>query len=220
MSTIGGPDIVIDGLRFFVDAANPLSYSGSGSTWTDLSGNSFNGSLTNTPTFSGVVRTPSFTFNGSSQYVDLPSNIMPSGYNYTKIAWFRPTSYSTANNIFSGGTSGQHAFWMFTSQYLNAGHNGNWGTVTSSSIIPLNNWTYGAVSFSTSAGWKLYVNGIVESTNSSTSVFNGGFIGNLARYENSNFFTGSISQAYLYDRPLTDSEVLLIYNSTKSRFGK
>ena len=221
MSTVGGPDIVTDGLRFFVDAANPLSYPGSGNTWSDLSPNSLDGELTNTPTFSGVVRAPFFSFNGTDEYVALPSNTMPSSFNYTKAVWFRISSYSTPNNIFSGGGSvGQHAFWMAGTQYLNAGHNGSWSTVTSTSAIPLNSWTFGAVSFSTTTGWKLYVDENLEDTDASTTTFTLGFGANLGEYISGNLLTGSISQAYLYDRPLTDSEILLIYNSTKSRFGK
>jgi hypothetical protein len=33
------PSIVSSGLVFYVDAANPRSYSGTGTTWKDLSGN-------------------------------------------------------------------------------------------------------------------------------------------------------------------------------------
>ena len=51
MSVIGGPNIVEDGLVLSLDAANTKSYPGSGTVWSDLSGNSNNGTLTNGPTF-------------------------------------------------------------------------------------------------------------------------------------------------------------------------
>ncbi len=51
MSVISGPNIVTNGLVLHLDAANTKSYSGSGTTWTDLSGNGNNGTLTNGPTF-------------------------------------------------------------------------------------------------------------------------------------------------------------------------
>lgn len=53
-----GPHLVTDGLVLALDAANPLSYPGSGTTWRDLSGNGNNGTLVNGPTFdigNGVV---------------------------------------------------------------------------------------------------------------------------------------------------------------------
>lgn len=51
MSIYGGPDIITDGLVFCLDAANSKSYPGTGTAWTDLSGNDNNGTLTNGPTF-------------------------------------------------------------------------------------------------------------------------------------------------------------------------
>ena len=57
------------GLVLSLDAANSSSYSGSGSTWTDLSGNGFNGTITG-PTF--VDESEYFSFDGSNDFVDLP----------------------------------------------------------------------------------------------------------------------------------------------------
>jgi hypothetical protein len=51
MSLIHSPRIVTDGLVLCLDAGNPKSYTGSGTTWTDLSGNGNNGTLTNSPTY-------------------------------------------------------------------------------------------------------------------------------------------------------------------------
>jgi hypothetical protein len=39
------PAIITNGLVLNLDAGNPASYSGSGTTWTDLSGNGNNGTL-------------------------------------------------------------------------------------------------------------------------------------------------------------------------------
>lgn len=45
MTVIGGPDIVKDDLALYLDAQNPDSYPGSGTTWYDLSGNSRNSTI-------------------------------------------------------------------------------------------------------------------------------------------------------------------------------
>ena len=42
-------DIVQNGLQLWLDAGDTASYPGSGTTWTDLSGNSYNATLVNTP---------------------------------------------------------------------------------------------------------------------------------------------------------------------------
>ena len=45
MATILGPDIIINGLVLYLDAANTKSYPGSETTWKDLSGNNNDASL-------------------------------------------------------------------------------------------------------------------------------------------------------------------------------
>ena len=63
---------VTNGLVFHLDARDTNSYSGSGNTWNDLSGNSYNGTLMNSPSFSndngGMIN-----LNGSTQWVQLNS---------------------------------------------------------------------------------------------------------------------------------------------------
>ena len=63
-----GPRIVSNGLVLCLDAANKRSYPGTGTTWTDLSGNSNNGTLTNGPTFS-AGNMGSILFDGTNDYV-------------------------------------------------------------------------------------------------------------------------------------------------------
>ena len=50
MSIKGGPDIVTENLVLHLDAADKNSYSGSGNTWTDLSGNGNNGTIVRSST--------------------------------------------------------------------------------------------------------------------------------------------------------------------------
>lgn len=63
-----------DGLMIYLDAGVTSSYGGSGSTWTDLSGNGNNGTLTNV-TFDNTDK--AFVFSGGTNgtsYVDLAGN--------------------------------------------------------------------------------------------------------------------------------------------------
>ena len=62
-----GPKTVTNGLVLAVDAADKNSYRGSGTTWTDLSGNNYNGTLTNGPTFNGG-NMGSIVFDGTDDY--------------------------------------------------------------------------------------------------------------------------------------------------------
>ena len=216
-----GPHIVTDGLVLHLDAANTKSYPGSGTTWSDVSGNDNNGTLTNSPTFSSS-NSGTFNFDESNDYVKIDNtSILPTAA-YTKIAAFRPES--STSNIISGGStgdSGQHAFWMGgTSTTLQSGHNGNWSTVAYSPGDMLNQWWIGAVTFNTVTGWVLYLNGQQVDTDASTATFIGGNTVRIGAYNDAaNLFDGDISTVMIYNRALTPQEVLQNYNATKSRFG-
>ena len=67
MAGSSGPDLVQNGLVLALDAADKNSYVGSGTTWRDLSGNSNNGTLINSPTFSGG-NGGNFSFDGADDY--------------------------------------------------------------------------------------------------------------------------------------------------------
>jgi hypothetical protein len=213
-----GPNIVKDGLILSLDAANSKSYSGSGTTWNDLSGNNNNGTLINGPTF-GTDNNGKFNFDEANDYVLINNSTLLPTTAYTKIAAFRPES-STAN-IISGGGDGQHAFWMAgTSTHLHSGHNGNWSTVSYSPGNMLNQWWIGAVTFNIVTGWVLFLNGQQVSTSSNTSTFTGGNVVRIGAYTNAaNLFDGDISQVLIYNRALSSQEILQNYNAIKSRFG-
>jgi len=69
MGTFGGAQpIVTDGLVFAVDAANYESYPGSGTTWSDLSGNGNDGTLINGPTFDSE-NAGGLTFDMTNDYI-------------------------------------------------------------------------------------------------------------------------------------------------------
>jgi len=73
MSVNYNPRTVTDGLVLALDAGNIKSYAGSGSTWTDLSGNGNNGTFVGTTTFDSSTNSISFD-SGSNTYVQTPFN--------------------------------------------------------------------------------------------------------------------------------------------------
>ena len=93
MATTYNPRIVTNGLVLCLDAGNRQSYPGSGTAWTDLSGNGENFTLYNSPSFS-TNRGGELLFSGSNDYaryrtsnsVDLLSS------NGTVELWFRTIS--------------------------------------------------------------------------------------------------------------------------------
>lgn len=210
--------IVTSGMVMNLDAGYTPSYPKTGTIWYDLSYSGNNGTLINGPTYSSD-NGGSIVFDGVDDYVIVNSgaNIL-SNVNYTKTAWFYVTNFATANNIISSNGGGQHAFWLASGNKLNAGHNGAWSTVVSTTTLSLNTWYFGAVTFSTTSGWKLYLNGVQESTSVNTTTFTG--IGDLSvgSYWSNNFFTGRISIGQIYNRILSASEILQNYDAQKSRY--
>ena len=65
MALAHSPKIVTDGLVLCLDAGNPKSYPGSGTTWTDLSGQGNNGTLVNGVGYVGT-NGGSLSFDGVS----------------------------------------------------------------------------------------------------------------------------------------------------------
>jgi hypothetical protein len=81
-------------------------------------------------------------------------------------------------------------------------------------------WWCGAVTFNTTTGWKLYLNGQLVDTDPSTTTFAGGNVVRIAAFQvGGNLFNGKIATAHIYNRVLSDDEIAQNYNATKSRFG-
>ena len=214
MSNIN-PTIVTNGLICCLDPYSAKSYSGSGSTLTDVSrsGNNF---TINGQTYSNGA------FSYSSNYISSNTAFLPTTA-YTKIAFAYLNSYAS-NNIVGGGTSiGQHTLWFGSSNTWRAGHNGafGWAAVQATTTTPLSTWTMGAVTFNTTTGWVLYNNGVQESTNSATSIFTGAATGSilLGSYNYGSFLNGKIGAVLIYNRVLTAAEITQTWKALKGRYG-
>jgi hypothetical protein len=95
-----GAPIVDDSLKLWLDSAQTTSYLGSGTTWTDLSGNSQNFTLYNSPTFSTKYG-GELLFSGSNDYARIrnSSSIDLLSSSGTVEVWFR-----TISSTLGGGT--------------------------------------------------------------------------------------------------------------------
>ena len=221
MGTNYSPRIVTDGLVLCLDAGDIKSYSGSGATWNDRSGNEADATLYHSPTFT-TNNGGSLNFDGGNDYGKTSSTTILNSSAYTKIAWFRPQGI--ARNIISGGGSSQHAFWMgATNHTLSAGHNGSWYIVNyrpNPSGDMVDEWWCGAVTFNTTTGWVLYMNGEqVDTATSDTTANTGDGIIRIAAYDDgNNFFHGAINIVQVYNRVLTADEILQNFNAQKGRF--
>lgn len=233
MATIGGSNIVTSGLILSLDAANSTSYPGSGTTWSDLSGNGNNGTLTNGPTFSNN----SLVFDGTNDYSTTPdsTSLRPSSFSID--TWFRPTSFGTYNNIVAKAVNGPVWAPPYLSYMVRVSANGTLlecSTSTVGTYRALNvsytflvNTVYNiSFTFNSSTGAAIaYMNGnILSSTThpagsisySTPPVLIGASYGGSPAGE---FFAGNIYNVKIYNTILPSSDILQNYNALKSRFG-
>lgn len=212
--------VIKNGLLLYLDANNIRSYGGSGNTWHDLASPSNNVTLVGSPTFTSS--TPKhFSFNGSNQHGTSLGETVPSTA-YTKCVWFKLGAY-VDNNLVSSESGGHYMFFQGGNKMYN-GHS-NWAgfpsNYPSTATFSLNTWYNVALTFNTTDGMKLYINGVLDSSYTAIkTAHNGDGSTNIACYiAGGNLLNGSISMVMTYNRAITASEVLRNYEVTKSNFG-
>ena len=207
------PALITSGLIQNLDAGDTDSYSGSGGTWTDLSGAGNDASLQGYAPWTDAGDQSYFVF--STGYAD-SGNILPNTA-YTKIGIFKVTG--NYQNLMSGDNN-QHAFWGFGTQYLQSGHNANWATVVSPVTTPLNQWVFGAVTFDNTTGWKLYLNDNTPVTNGSTDQFTDNpALVQIGAYGGANNLNGEVAVSLIYNRALSEAEMAQNFAYYQARFG-
>ncbi len=239
MGVSGGPDMIQNGLVLSLDAADRNSYSGSGTTWRDLSGNNNNGTLTNGPTFNSA--------NGGTIIFDgVDDRISVSDFNYgrtgcTIASWVKYNATTTGykEGIVSKWQTGAgiiNEFILGSSQgvegtapgnpyfYIFNTNNQSVGIADTSTIMVVGTWYHVLGTFD-GLNVRIYLNGQYRgiSTNSTSSTIKTvasqpialASFGSTFQY-NTNCH---ISLAQIYNRALTSSEVLQNYNAQKSRFN-
>ena len=93
--------IVRDGLVVHLDAADSNSYSGSGSSWNDISGNGNNFTLFGSPSYDSNTNGGVINFDKIDDYAESISTSILNRNSYTKVAIYLPQTRS--QNIISGG---------------------------------------------------------------------------------------------------------------------
>ncbi len=228
MASKGGPDIIENGLTLFLDASNIRSYPGSGTTWSDLSGNGNNATLTNGPTFS-AANLGSIVFDGTNDYIYRSSL---SGFNsstFTILLWGKFVSVSSSGVLFNLGRSSGDADTEAQLYYNNSrlvywDYAGSiaFNFINSSGTLSTNVYQYLGFTKNSTNG-TFYIDGYSSGTG--TAAFNANIstndfaIGADIR-DSINYINGNIPQFLIYNRVLTAAEVLQNYNATKSRFGR
>jgi hypothetical protein len=245
MSTVeGSRNIVTNNLILCLDAANTRSYPTTGTTWFDLSKSIQNSTLVNNPTFDsgngGSIRC-----DGVNDFIEVLDNssLDFGSSNFTVEYWFRKLQTTSGfDNIWgpnkwnTGASPGTNE-WLLSIGNGASGNGDNYGFIVevgttiygtgeSSEVLSLNTW-YQLIGMREGNSLKTYLNGVLKQNvfpigfSASSSINN--VVGRNLRINNSavNIFFTNCDNAVvrIYNRALTNTEVLQNYNATRGRFG-
>jgi hypothetical protein len=219
--------VVQSGLALNLDAGVLGSYPGSGTAWTDLSGNGRNGTLTNMDgTNFNSANGGSLTFDGSDEFVQCSGSLTLTAATF--IVWIRRngTQGFFDGILLSRGTSVTGINFRSTTNQLGYHWNATSNTYNwvSGLLIPDLSWCMVVVSVtSSSATAYLYqASGLTTATNAvshSSTTLDDIKIAWEDQLNENRYFTGNIAQALIYNRALTAAEIQQNFIATRSRFG-
>lgn len=200
----------------FVDGTRGATVA-TGGGWADRTANANHGELVNGPTYNSA-NGGRIVFDGVDDYIDLGSNLQLSN-NFTLCVWH--INPNTGYIIDQGDIGGDPTNSLeYTNYGLTLSANNN-SSVTADGTITTTRWNFICTTFS-SATTKFYINGILDSTKTASfSSFTPSGKLKIGRraFSTSSIFSGSIGMVMVYNKVLTDSEILQNYNAQKSRFG-
>lgn len=211
------PKVITSGLVFYLDASNTKSFISGTTNWYDLSGQrvaNLNGATFSSDSYGSVL------FDGVNDYVQIPAITSLTSTSYTISSWFKPISTTTGFATLMGYSSNRRLLWNSGSKSMLA-QMGGFGVGTTTNSVLENKWSYLTFIYDFSLSKEYwYVNGLynAEANNSSSSfesLFYLGYYGDPLYY----LLNGNISSVKIYNRRLSDPEILQNYNSTKSKFG-
>lgn len=238
------PQITTAGLVINLDAGNRASYPGSGTTWTDLTGNSRNATLINGPTFNSTNGGSIQFTSASSQYADI-ANTANSTFDFanttfTVDVWVNFTSLTFNRMIVTKAleVGGWAIYGGLDGQIFVGAKNGTTGAYplnwfSANSLLTSNAWYNLSTIITTNTTTvasntaKVYLNGVeIPGTNSPTTAEGYGGepsvpikIGRRSPAASPLYLDGKIAAVKIYNRGLTTNEVFKNYISLRDRFG-
>ena len=235
-----GTNPVTTELKMYLDATRTASYSGTGTTWTDISGltPANNVTLSSNLTFgqSSINNgSGSFTFDGTTGTYGTPTGTI-NLTTATFIAWVNPSvgcpNYSgIIENRGNGGSSNVTGLLLGGtgpngSQEHYIGYTWNhYDQYPQTLLVPNNQWSMIAVTISSTKADVYLFNAAGSSTHTHTyshaaSNNNKFYIGRDPGYDPARNYKGKIGTAMIYNAALTSQNITDIYNAQKAAFGQ
>jgi hypothetical protein len=218
----GYDDIVNSGLIANFDAGWYNSYPGTGTSIHDISGNFITGTLFNGVGFSSIGQ-GSLSFDGTDDYVQITQTLSTP---ITICGWVRYNTQGKTLNTWLNSNPHQVIALSLNRTgvgdiYVYIGNGSSWlgvPAIISSANMVVDTW-YHLAFVSTGSGSVLYMNGVnVGSSGISPSGW-----GTFYRLGGLNFggewLDGNIATTSIYNRALSQSEIIQNFNAQRYRFG-
>lgn len=210
------PRIVTNGLVLCLDAGNTRSYPGSGTTWTDLSGNGRNATVVGSPTFTNGY----FDATSDSNYFTLASYSHGTS-DFTYSMWMTIDTVDSLSTLFENGS------WTDTLLFRHE---------TSNIAVYAEGALYGTFAFTPVAG--TWYNIVFKRESSVAYAYtNGNQIGSTfglsvdislanpnmwlmrSQHTTGQSNDGKVAAFSLYSRALSENEIKQNFNALRGRFG-
>lgn len=212
--TYNHPSLVTSGMIMCLDAANPRSYPGTGTTIYDATGNGYNGTLVNGPTYStangGVI-----TVDGINDYIDVPGiNLSTSSYTIFGAARYVTVSGRIIN---AKGNNWLMGHWGGTTENYYAE---GWVSASSAGAADTNWRIYAATWNSSTDQAALYTNGVLTSgPNTSASAGPNGLGIGCYIPGGTEWSNGQFGFVMAYNTVLTADQITQNFTALRGRYG-
>jgi hypothetical protein len=221
-------EVVRSGLQIYLDANVANSYSGSGNTWFDLSGNGRNFTWNSSPSFNYEMGINVFsTLNNratgpASNSVGITDS---SGYTVIIISQTNTDNSNSAFKFYGNGGRGIfiHPGWSNYTIYFDQGGccDANQRLIYTGGLNDFRQYRMWTIS-STVSQRKIYMNGtLVSSTSVSAANIGLNTTGiDLGGTDEGTSWNGKLNTFLVYNRGITDTEVLQNYQYFRMRYEK
>lgn len=213
------PNIVTSGLVLNLDAAYTPSYPKNGTTWTDLSGNGNNGTLVNGPSFSSLDG-GSIVFDGTDDYVLISDKASLNSTSGLSLSFFIKKNTNSRMYFVDKHQTGQFGYFGYIDStnliFFRFGLN---SIQTNTDVILNNQWYYITINGDTTKR-SIFLNGIELITTTASNIWSSSsepliLCNTLA---NEGAVNGNVNLISLYNRSLTEKEILQNYYAGLQRF--
>lgn len=213
-----GAGIVRSGLVLHLDAANPKSYPGSGTTLFDLSGNNRNAVINGSP----VISNGFIDITSDSTYISLSnSGLVPRTNDFTYSCWVNFDAVDSFDTIFENGSWTDTLLFRYeTNQFTVYAEGALRGTLAWTPII--GSWVN--IILRRSAGTvDLIVNNVSSGTpftmTTDIDLSNTNLWLMRSQHTTGQFTNGKISVFSIYDRSLSLTEIRVNFEAFRGRYG-